>query len=629
MDAQRSGGAKAAIVLTVVALLAILLVMFYVWRPSPDEPQVNGEAQREYATAIRAVSATEEAQFSQAIELWEQLIEADPADATYKLNLAVTVLKWIDQVNGALSSSAMDAERQEQLQQELATAYTQVESAVSALESANTNDYRASFVQASLLERQAERATGDGTPLLKQAADILTKQLTAPEKNIPPSGYLLLAAKFDQLAGQLEPDYPELQQQNADFLLDAFRREPRNLYLLKRASEVLIANEDPRLKELLTPSLELARPMMAAPNVVRLVERLQPDALMPKTAAAIDAGKWSDIRQIRGFQGWLNTIVSMSGFIPDGRLAKPDVLALLETRFLYELAEQVSTGVDSQVKPLPQWETQELPLAVQAVAWYDIDADLEFDVVAGSGNDLLLLASEGNQLNETPVQRIDIGMEVRGILPVDLFEVQGPARPLLPTSVRELMQSNAPQVASPANEQSAAPEVNGQQNSADDALAPDRHDTLQELVLWGDAGVRIVTQRADDLQFELVTAPTGLEDLTAVRNILPFDIESDGDLDLIVLTNSEVRVMQNRGNRSFEEISQYSTLPSAATAAVVVDMDRDTDQDLVYVSPEAPRLGWLENILHGQLRAAEFPTGEPQEIAAAADLAVADLDGNG
>lgn len=91
------------------------------------------------------------------------------------------------------------------------------------------------------------------------------------------------------------------------------------------------------------------------------------------------------------------------------------------------------------------------------------------------------------------------------------------------------------------------------------------------------------------------------------------ELESDGDLDLVISTDSGLRILQNNGNRTFEDVTAFSSLPPAGwlpTSLVVCDYDRDLDMDLVCSSATVPYLAVLENILHSQLRYREFDQGE-------------------
>ncbi len=556
-----------------------------------------------YQQAVEAVAASEEADFRRATQLWTELIKTQPDNNTFKLNQAITILKWIDDANSEISSGQIDAERLARLEEELEEAYRLIEGVIETLASSNMNDYRATFVEAALLEKKSLADQGNSV-LLKQAADLLAAKLKEDR------GHMLLAIKFDELAAQLENEYPDLQVDNARFLLEAFERAPRNMYVLKRAAEVLIARQDPRLKQLLGATLELARPMMNAPGVARNVQRLMPEKLVEDVAAWVDAGEWQSVRRL---QQWLNTFLGMSGFKADGRLAKPDPLALLDASFLTDLAASLPKQPPTDELPLPKYLRATLTVPATAVAWYDYDFDLDFDVAVISGSQLQIYELLDRELQDAPAVVLELDFEAAGILPVDLFEVDLPNRPKPPGTVAELMSGSLP---------TSSPALTDEQ-----IAAAKRHNSLQELLLWGEDGIRVVTLEEEN-RFVLVQAPTGLEQLKNVLGVVAVDFESDGDLDLAVLTTTGLRLMQNNGNRTFEEITEFSTLPAAGVAFVNADFDGDTDQDFLMIDPAETQVVLLENILHNQFREQTLADAKWSLAPGASSLVVADVDGN-
>src|SRR5205085_10443163 len=82
------------------------------------------------------------------------------------------------------------------------------------------------------------------------------------------------------------------------------------------------------------------------------------------------------------------------------------------------------------------------------------------------------------------------------------------------------------------------------------------------------------------------------------------DFDQDGDLDLIFSTQAGIKLWSNRGDATFYDITDRSTLPPAIqrpTALVAVDFDRDLDLDVLAVGSNQPA-GYLENLRHGTSR---------------------------
>ena len=74
--------------------------------------------------AIEAVAAAENGKYDRALTLWDELLESKPGDPELLLNQSVTVLKWIDERSGDLSSGLVsDPVEQEKLRGELTQAF--------------------------------------------------------------------------------------------------------------------------------------------------------------------------------------------------------------------------------------------------------------------------------------------------------------------------------------------------------------------------------------------------------------------------------------------------------------------------------------------------------------------------
>ncbi|MBS0204889.1 MAG: VCBS repeat-containing protein [Planctomycetes bacterium] len=153
-----------------------------------------------------------------------------------------------------------------------------------------------------------------------------------------------------------------------------------------------------------------------------------------------------------------------------------------------------------------------------------------------------------------------------------------------------------------------------------------------DLIVFGPAGLKFVENRvaADESKRELVDRPVG-DSLSALRDIIdiiPADLDLDGDLDFATLTATGVQQWSNRGNWTFEEITARSQLPAAnfgPTAAVAVDWDRDADLDLLLAGKTG--FGFMENLRHGRYRWRDL-SADFARATAAKSLLVEDV-GNG
>ncbi|MCR9291927.1 MAG: CRTAC1 family protein [bacterium] len=633
---SRHGKSKLVVILAGLVLLAGMLVFFSVQnaqKPGEVEnaEQAAGSDSGQSASdasdgqklspaealelAVKTVSNAEDADYEVALDGWRTLVRNFPDDSVYKINEAVTVLKWIDETNNRLAGGTMeDAAERAKLESELEEAYATADAIIQRLTEVDQGEERAALLQAALLEAKALRAEyPQDEQFRKDAAKILASALET-DRAQP-----ILACKLDDLVQTLPPEDEQLIQQNVEALYASWKARPRNLLLLTRAMETLWGTQDPRLAELLEPSLEVTRPLWS--EVARSIDSLKPEEFLPRVQQAIEAGDWTS-RDVRRLPLWVNVIKGMSSaFRSDYRLVKPDIMALLDTSFLNDLSQQASKGELSDASPL-DFESAALNPASSIVAWFDYDLDLDFELVSVDGNRLQLFEIDEGVLQSSPVQELELGVRVTGMLVAEFFGVDDPDRNRLPETVED-----------------AAQQAGFSTESMDDASKSSRHDTYQELLAWGPDGLTFIQVRNDaaaGLQLAEMQAESGLEDQPSIEAAVALDMESDGDLDLVLAAAGEIKVFQNNGNRTFEDVTQYSMVgapdPNQKLGSfhrlIACDLDNDLDQDVVGVASQGNQPVFFENILHGQFRL-RFLSGEGWPVySETRDLAVAEIDGN-
>ena len=131
-------------------------------------------------------------------------------------------------------------------------------------------------------------------------------------------------------------------------------------------------------------------------------------------------------------------------------------------------------------------------------------------------------------------------------------------------------------------------------------------DTDLDVVLYGAEGLRLFRNDLDESGTRTLAAvaqPDGLDQLKQVLTVASIDLDHDGDLDLVVSTQEGISLWSNRGNWTFENISQFSSLPDpeqSTTDLLPLDIERNGLIDIVLANPDSAEGLVLVNNLHGQ-----------------------------
>jgi hypothetical protein len=109
--------------------------------------------------------------------------------------------------------------------------------------------------------------------------------------------------------------------------------------------------------------------------------------------------------------------------------------------------------------------------------------------------------------------------------------------------------------------------------------------------------------------------------------VIPFDVDSDGDLDLYVSDPAGDRFLRNNLDGTFADVTERSGLPKGVSSrgALAADLDRDGDADLVLLLPGGG-FALYDNLRGGRL--APRDAGLPK-TGAVASASAGDLDGDG
>jgi hypothetical protein len=109
--------------------------------------------------------------------------------------------------------------------------------------------------------------------------------------------------------------------------------------------------------------------------------------------------------------------------------------------------------------------------------------------------------------------------------------------------------------------------------------------------------------------------------------VIPFDVDSDGDLDIYVSSGSGDRLLRNNLDGTFADVTAASGLPKGISSrgALAADLDRDGDVDLLLFSPGGG-FALYDNLRGGRLSPRKAGLPERGSVASAA---AGDLDGDG
>ncbi len=135
-----------------------------------------------------------------------------------------------------------------------------------------------------------------------------------------------------------------------------------------------------------------------------------------------------------------------------------------------------------------------------------------------------------------------------------------------------------------------------------------KEDVLNDVFLIGPAGAALLEQ-VQPGQFENRTASSGMGEVSGTRGQWA-DYDHDGDLDLLVAGPDRISLLQNNGDRSFEDVTEQVGINPAgvSTDAVAVDLDGESAVDLIIARGDQPTQVFL-NQRAGKFKPMPQPPG--------------------
>jgi hypothetical protein len=309
------------------------------------------------------------------------------------------------------------------------------------------------------------------------------------------------------------------------------------------------------------------------------------------------------------------------------------------------------TNTEIQFRPLPAELQPRLAeaddmeadgeLEVRDFALVDFDLDSELELVVLTNREIVVLDRDAATGRWEPLTRTAVPATMRGLVVGDLdndhLGVPTASIPLddHPTEAAGgAGQADAADAGNAAHEPAGRPAA-GESVQSEDVIAPITHKADPDVIVYGDEGVLVFENRlipaSGRRELVRIEQPEHLEMPTGVSTGVLIDFDHDADLDLVMMTDSGIRLWSSRGNLTFEDVTQWSQLPSSELDIrqfVVADWDRDGDHDVLVASPSgSQKAGFLENVLHGQFAWRDLGDGF-QRVAEAKGVAIAEFDGN-
>ncbi|MFN6108703.1 MAG: FG-GAP-like repeat-containing protein, partial [Planctomycetaceae bacterium] len=448
-----------------------------------------------------------------------------------------------------------------------------------------------------LLAAQVAEKNSQGERMLAEARKAVK---LAPQE---PLAWFAVAKAGEFLAGE-----PEVARETETALGKALEFDPTNTHILRLLAVVLATQQNPEVEQVLqtlrsqTALLDLVRRDAAAQNK-------DPQEIDRYFDQAQQAAQEKDWDRCTGLCTRIGNLIKSQGWVQsDRQRIDPDQLALrfVATDFSTKLAPAPAS--DSTLSPLQFAPAEGLPPLPELPGVVDLQvADADDDGTL----DLVLL---------TPTT-------LRVISPRDgnwmtLFEHTG-AGPWRRVLVADLDRDE--------NKNARKEPVAGGATPPTDPRTCDTADV--DFLLWGAGGLVVLRNELQDpppaRQVLVVAQSDEFNAQRDPRDVCLVDIDHDGDLDLVVALDKTVRFWRNRGNQTFEEVTDRSQIPAGSFSIASLTAgpwNHDCFLDVVATTADG-NLGVFENLGHSAFR--WVPLADAAQAAPAGDrVLLFDADGN-
>jgi len=553
--------------------------------------QTSSGQEEKFEKLVRAAAFLENIRYDQAMELYDELQGADRTPGVLR-NRAIASLANVKYNIDLAQDPTNDVER---LRSKLPGLFELSASAIAEYMRTAPDDPIACQLSVLRDSRWIAVLAAANPIIADEEQASLLKKLEKFVEQFP--GNAFLATQYNNSAEAMSAVDPEVLKKTVGPLLSAHRSNPRNIYLLCLLIQRLVQLKDPAVLEYVEPLAKLLEPF----EWKWKMERRPKD--LGELRGAIELGKKDFDAALATIIGWVGEAKATEGSLVDARSIDVNELAFLDLSDVQAiLKERNEKRVKVSAGPIKATAIQVGD--AQGARFFDWNVDTVPEVLVWNDSQLRLgKAGLGGEWTELAL--LDLPFPIAGLVPVDLFSVD-------------------------AHRGTPAPRDAQTMDPQKQLQASVRHETIRDLLLYGENGIRVLAISAvegDRPSWELLEDSVGLSDLKQVSAVAPIDWESDGDLDLVVISEGKLVLRQNLGSRMFQDAGSYSLLPEASRSVLslaVADIDRDVDLDILVAMNDG--VGILENIQHGQFRYRDLfdPEGKPPFLQARA-LAVAEL----
>jgi hypothetical protein len=589
----------------IAVLLAMVAVGLGWWLSIGRKAARATDAAKHLVMLREAMANLDGAEPDRAIEVLKQLQQAYPDDVSLATNLAIAEVVRLDSLQSRIEAGELPEQpagasapggaeppmRLQEAEARLPSALESTRGAVSALEQRPERSLAHALIL-TYFERIERRRLPE--VMQRDEKGRALRRLLAYLKQHPQA--TVLVESINELA--MSMDDSELNRQRLEAIIAASDGNPTNLSVVRDAVSGAIEARSPEAPRLATRMATLVRPL--AFELDLQLKPLRADDVMQEGIKFLEAGRFEDAEA--KVSDIASLVLGIPAFKADVRRSDAHPLDFLDDTLEQQLVaaldvarpEAQAASVNGSIRRDPLLDN------AKALAWvnFDLVGGMELATIDDQKLTVVGVDQDGRW---TVIAQQSIAQGATTVQAVDLFVVDGGSPQRIKRQKVPLSESTW-------------------------------FDTFQSILVAGDAGIEIfqINPGAASAADRLVAwkTPTGLEAIRGVRRILPIDVESDGDLDLIIESSDQASSLSlwiNRGSMNFFSATQYSEFPKAGTTIadwMAADLDRDQDMDVVMADANGT-IGMLENNLHLQFRWRPLDWPELRGTS----LAVCELDG--